>query len=70
MENSRTVKKVYDTRPEGTRKIGRPKLSWEDGAIQDIRALGVKTWRNVALNREGWPKFLKKARIHTGLSSQ
>jgi hypothetical protein len=41
MENSRTVKKVFDTRPEGTRKIRRPKLRWEDGLIQDIRALGV-----------------------------
>jgi hypothetical protein len=33
MENNRTVKKVFNTRPEGTRKIGRPKLRWEDGVI-------------------------------------
>jgi hypothetical protein len=26
MENSRTVKKMFDTRLEGSRKIGRPKL--------------------------------------------
>jgi hypothetical protein len=52
--NCRTVKKVFDTRPEGTRNIGRPKLRWEDGVIQDIRALGVKNWRNVAMNREDW----------------
>jgi hypothetical protein len=36
MENSRTVKKVFDTRRERTRKIRRPKLRWEDGVIQDI----------------------------------
>jgi hypothetical protein len=30
-ENSRRVKKVFCTRPEGTRTIGRPKLRWEDG---------------------------------------
>jgi hypothetical protein len=36
---NRTVKKVFDTRPEGTRKTGRPKFNWEDGVIQDIRAL-------------------------------
>jgi hypothetical protein len=70
MENSRTVKKVFDTRPEGTRKIGRPEVRWEDGVIQDIRAVGVKTWRNVAMDREDWWKLLKKARVHTGLSSQ
>jgi hypothetical protein len=38
--------------------------------IQDIRALGVRNWRNVAMNREEWLKPLKKARVHTGLSSQ
>jgi hypothetical protein len=35
------MKKVFDTRPEGTRKIGRPKMRLEDGVIQDIRALGM-----------------------------
>jgi hypothetical protein len=69
IENSRKVKKVSDTRDEGTRKIGRHKLGWEDGVIQDIRALGVKSWRNVAMNEEDWLKLLNKSRIHTGLSS-
>jgi hypothetical protein len=69
IENSRTVKKVFDIRPEGTRKIGRPILRWGDGVIQDIRTLGVKNWRNVAMDREDWPKLLKKTRVHTGLSS-
>jgi hypothetical protein len=40
------------------------------GVIQDIRVLGVKNWRNVARDREDWRKLLKKARAHTGLSSQ
>jgi hypothetical protein len=34
MGNSRTVKKVVDTRPEGTRKTGGPETKWEDGLIQ------------------------------------
>jgi hypothetical protein len=38
--------------------------------IQDIRALGVKNWGNVAMNREDWLKLLKKARVHTGLLTQ
>jgi hypothetical protein len=70
MESSRAVKKVFDTRHEGTRKIGRHKLRWEDGVIQDIKALGVKIWRNVAMNVENWLKLLKKGRVHTGLSSR
>jgi hypothetical protein len=61
---------VFDTRPEGTRKTGEPKLRWENGMIEDIRALGVKNWRNVAMNKEDWLKLLKKGRVHTRLSSQ
>jgi hypothetical protein len=30
VENSRTVKKVFATRPEGSRKTGKSKLRWED----------------------------------------
>jgi hypothetical protein len=30
----------------------------------------VKNWRNAAMDREDWRKLLKKARAHTGLSSQ
>jgi hypothetical protein len=29
-------------------------VRWEDGVIQDIRALGVKKWRDVAVDREDW----------------
>jgi hypothetical protein len=69
MENSRAVKKVPDTRPEGTRETGWPKLRWEDGVLQDIRALGMKNSRNVAMNKE-YCLTLLTARVHTGLSSQ
>jgi hypothetical protein len=46
-----------------------PKLRWEDSVDQDIRILGVKNWKKVALNRDEWAKLLKKARAHQGLSS-
>jgi hypothetical protein len=52
MDNNRTVKKVFNTKPIGIRKIGRPKLRWEDDVIQDIETLGVKNWRNVAMENE------------------
>jgi hypothetical protein len=34
---SRKVKKAFNTRPEGSRKIGRLILRWEHSVIQDIR---------------------------------
>jgi hypothetical protein len=70
MDNNRTVKKVFNTKPIRIRKIGRPKLRWEDDVIQDIKTLGVKNWRNIAMEKESWQKLLRKARAHVGLSSQ
>jgi hypothetical protein len=61
---------VLDTKPIGTRKIGRPKLRWEDDVIQDIKTLGMKNWRNLAMEKESWQMFLRKAKSHVGLSSQ
>jgi hypothetical protein len=70
MDNNRTVKKVFNTKPIGIRKIGRSKLRWEDDVIQDIKTLGVKNWRNVAVEKESSQKHLRKARAHAGLLSQ
>jgi hypothetical protein len=70
MDNNRTVKKVFNTKPMGIRKIIRPKLRWEDDVIQDIKTLGVKIWRNIAMEKESWQKLLRKARAHVGLSSR
>jgi hypothetical protein len=70
MDNNRTVKKVFNTKPIGIRKYGRPKLRWEDDVIEDIKTLGVKNCRNVAMEKESWKKLLRKARAHVGLLSQ
>jgi len=70
MNNDRTPKKIFNTKPDGARNDGRPKLRWEDGVDQDMRILGVKNWKKVALNGDEWVQLLKKARAHQGLSSQ
>jgi hypothetical protein len=50
--DKRTVKKVFNIKPIGIRKSGRPKLRWEDDVIQDIKTLGVKNWRNLAMEKK------------------
>jgi len=55
---------------QGVRRVGRPKMRWEDGVDQDMRMLEVKNWKKVALDRDEWTKPLKKARAHQGMSSQ
>ena len=66
--DQKIMKKVFKTMPEGTRKVRRPKMRWEDCVRQDIRTLGIRIWRSVALNRQEWRELLRKAKDHTGLS--
>jgi hypothetical protein len=70
MNNDRTLKKIFNTKPDGARGVGRPKLRWEDGVDQDMGILGVKNWKKVTLNRDEWAQLLKKARAQQGLLSQ
>jgi hypothetical protein len=70
MNNYRTLKITFNTKPDGTRSVGRQKLRGEDGVGQDMRILGVKIWKKFALNRDEWTQLLKKARAHQGLSIQ
>ena len=70
VNSDRTIEKMFNTKPGGARSVGRPKFRWEDGVYQDMRILGVKKLKKVALNRDEWAKLLKKARAHQGLSSQ
>ena len=52
MNNDRTIKKIFNAKPDGVRRVGRPKLRWEDGVDQDMRILEVKNWKSVTLNRD------------------
>ena len=70
VNSDRTIETIFNTKPDGARSVGRPKLRLEDGVDQDMRILGVKNWKKVAFNRDEWAKLLKKARVHQGLSSQ
>jgi hypothetical protein len=70
MNDNRTLNKMLNTKLDGVRRVGRPKMRWEDDVDQDMRIPDVKNWKKVALDRDEWAKLLKKARAHQGLSSQ
>jgi hypothetical protein len=46
------IKKVCNIKTEGTRKVGRPRLKWEECVCQDIRILGIRNRRIMASIRE------------------
>ena len=62
MNNDRTPQKIFNTKPDGVRRAGRPKLRWEDGVDQDMRILKVKNRKKVALDRDEWAKLLNTLR--------
>jgi hypothetical protein len=58
MDDNRTVIKILNTKLDGVRRVGRPKMRWEDGVDQDMRKLEVENWKKVALDRDEWAKRL------------
>jgi hypothetical protein len=66
MDQRRFVKKIFDSKPEGRRKVGRPKLRWLDDMENDLRVMKVKSWRKRAQNREEWASVIKEAKVLRG----
>jgi hypothetical protein len=61
MNETRSVKKIFEGKLEGRRDKGRPRLRWIDNAEDDLRKLGVK-WRVKALDREEWASITREAK--------
>jgi hypothetical protein len=50
MPASRLAKKIYSGKPEGRRKIGRPRTRWLDDVEANIRKMGFRGWRRTDRN--------------------
>jgi hypothetical protein len=45
MDQRTVVKKIFDSKTEGRRKVGRPRLKWLDDVENDLRLMKIKRWR-------------------------
>ena len=53
--------------PNGTRRLGPPRLSWKDRVVRDLSAIGVSTnIENIALDRTEWRGIVCAAETHPG----
>jgi hypothetical protein len=59
MSDDWTVKKVFLGKPDGGRKVGRPKLRWIDCIENDLKLMGIKGRRKKAEDRSVWAVIVK-----------
>jgi hypothetical protein len=58
MNETRSVKKIFEGKLEGRRGRRRPRLRWIYDVEDDLRKLGDR-WRTKALKREKWASIVK-----------
>jgi hypothetical protein len=68
VEKIRMEKIVINTKPEGRRRVARPKLRWLDNVETDIKTLHIKIWRLKAEDRKGWTVILREAKAKLKVS--
>ena len=61
------VKRLYQNTPEGSRTVGRPRLSRMEDVREDLRRMGVTNWRIRAHRRDDWKIVVKEAKVLEGL---
>ena len=52
MNEKNVLKRIMKCTPEGKRGLGRPRLRWIDGILEDVKVLGVKNWWKLAKDSE------------------
>jgi hypothetical protein len=62
MNETSSVKKIFEGKLEGRRGRGRPSLRWIDDVEDDLRKHGVKRWRAKALDREEWASIIREVK--------
>jgi hypothetical protein len=63
MDQRTVVKKIFDSKTEGRRKVDRPRLRWLDDVENVLRVMKIKRWRKrLKIKKNGHPS-LRRPRI-------
>jgi hypothetical protein len=46
--------------------VGRPKRRWIEEVERELKEMGVKDWKRLALERDKWKKIVEEARPKLG----
>ena len=66
MDQGRTVKKIFESKPEGNRRRGRSRLGCLEDVEKVLREMKVKRWRQKAFDMEEWAFVIKGAKAVRG----
>jgi len=67
MDQGRTVKKIMESKPEGSRRREMPRMRWLEDVEKDMREMKIKRWRRKAVDREKWTSVTIEVKGFRGL---
>jgi hypothetical protein len=70
MQELDPCRKLTLHKPEGTRRVGKPRARWLESVETDQRKTGVKSCRRKAQDRQQWRATLKEEKVHRGLQHE
>jgi hypothetical protein len=67
MENIKLIKKITIWKPIGIRTNDRPKISWRNEVIHDLRKLKLRNCLQLVKEFKIWNDLVQKNKTHVGL---
>jgi len=67
MSNDRMPKRIFETKPDGIRRKGRPRRRWLQDVENDLRTMRIAQHRRKAECRDEWRRIVEEAMVHPGL---
>ena len=62
----RPCRKLTVLKPECTRRVGESKLRRLESVEEDLKMMGVRSWRRKSLDREQWRAVMEEAEVDSG----
>jgi hypothetical protein len=63
----RTVKRRTEWRTIAVRRIGTPRLRWEDDIREDLGKMKVQNWSKMAMEKDARRRIVEQAKTHKDL---
>lgn len=54
MDKERRVKRITERRPVAVRRVGRPRIRWEDYVLAGLGKMKIQNWTGMVVNGEEW----------------